>query len=607
MLPICGQDVTFFDANRGLSLDWQEQILSQVDMEDLGETAYSELLDELSELVVWSDTLTSGINEGQWRQDIIWSSNRSLSPRAGFMNQDAEHQAQNKAYLGDPWHHGLRYKLRKGRHWQAGLSMEKDAGEAWQKQFPTFDSWHAFVRLSDMNLNQLHITDAVVGDYRLKMGCGLLVNQGFSLGKQYLSQQLMRQRSNRISPFASNAEAGYMRGIATDLRLGSHLTLLPYLSVHQIDGTYHADTHLLSALQQDGYHRTRTEASHRNAAWQILVGSRLGYQGEWYDVGLHVTYTQLQYDYYRNLLYYNAHYFRGHELTQASVDYTLRVAGAVVKGECAIDDRGALAQLTALQYKWNDSWTSSMVYRYYDSRYRQLHASALSENRELQGEQGLTMNVEGQITRHWQLSGMIDYFYHCQPQFGVKAEQSQGFDASVRALYSRRKGQLSLNYRVKHKGKTFRHTADAILSWQATPGLMLKSQLRARIYNKEEESAISNSFGYALAQSVVWQCARWSRCPWVLEGQASYFQTDDYDARIYLTERPILYGFGLPMLFGQGLRYSLTGSIKIGPHLHVDLKWALTNYAGQSSISSGLQEIRGNNQQDLWVQLRLKL
>ena len=607
MLPICGQDVTFFDTKGALTLDWQEQILEQVDPDDLGEVAYSELLDELSELVVWSDTLTQGIHEGRWRQNIIWSSNRCLSPRAGYLNQDDEHRERNKAYLGDPWHHSLRYKIRKGRHWQAGLSVEKDAGEAWRSTFPIFDSWHAFVRLSDVTVNQVRLADAVVGDYRLRMGCGLLVNQGFSLGKQYLSQQLMNQRSNRISPFASNAEAEYMRGVAVDLRLGNHFSLLPYLSVHPIDGTYHADTHHLSALQTDGYHRTKTEESHRDASWQTIVGSRLGYQGEWFDVGMHITYTQLQYDYYRNPLYYNTHYFRGYELAQASVDYTLRFGGAIVKGECALDDGGAFAQLTALQYKWNDSWTTGLVYRYYGDRYRQLHASALGENKELQGEQGLTLNIEGQIARHWQLSGMFDYFLHNQPQFGIKAEHSQGFDTSLRALYSRRKGSASLSYRLKHKGETFRHSLDGIITWRPTKEWSMKSQLRTRLYNKREEAVVSNNFGYAFAQSVVWNCRRWASCPFVLEGQACYFRTDDYDSRIYLTERPILYGFGLPMLFGEGLRYSLTGTIKIGPQINVDLKWALTNYAGQSRISSGLQEIRGNNQQDLWLQLRLKL
>ena len=106
---------------------------------------------------------------------------------------------------------------------------------------------------------------------------------------------------------------------------------------------------------------------------------------------------------------------------------------------------------------------------------------------------------------------------------------------------------------------------------------------------------------------MAWNCSYWASCPFTVDGQACYFRTDDYDSRIYLTERNVLYGFGLPMLYGEGLRYSLTGALQIGQHVKVELKWAMTNYANRASISSGLQQISGNTQQDLWLQLRLKL
>lgn len=614
---ICGQDIAISGDSMSFSLDWQEQILQQIDIDNLGEAAYYELMEELSELVVWSDTASQSELFGRHlRQRVIWSSNRCLNQRAGYIDPTPERQANNKAYLGDPWHHSLRYRMQYGSAWQAGLSVEKDAGEAWRSEFPGFDSWHGYLRYrpthrfahSSSSHSSLlpRVADAVVGHYRLRMGCGLLINQGFSLGKQYLSQQLLGQRSNQISPFASNAESGFMQGVAADLRWGRHFTLLPYFSARQIDGTL-SEYNILTALQTDGYHRTKTENGHREAAWQWISGARLGWRGEWFDVGLHATYTQLQYDYSRNRLYYNANYFRGHELAQLSADYTARFWGALLRGELAIDDKGAIANITALQYKLSDYWTASLLYRYFDKKYRQLHASTLSESSGMQGEQGLTLNIESQISRRWQLQGMADYFHFSQPQYGIRDSISQGFEASLRALYTHPRYNFSLGYRVKHKASYFRHACDGIVNIKPLRNLTLRSQIRARIYNKKEDKAVSNSIGYAFSQSVLWQCNYWKYCPFMIDGQACYFRSDDYDSRLYLSEHNILYGFGLPMLYGEGLRYSVTSTMKIGPRINVDLKWAMTNYANRHSIGSGLQKIDSNTQQDLWLQLRLAL
>lgn len=615
ILPVCGQDI----ANSGTTdlLDWQEQILQQIDAESLGDQAYSELIEELSELIVWSDTTAqTSLRDQRLRQRIIWSSDRCLNQRAGYRDATAERQEAGKAYLGDAWHHSLRYRLLYGKDWQAGLSVEKDAGEPWLHRAPLFDSWHGYVRYRPTRrlrphtskAQDYHINDAIVGHYRLRMGCGLLINQGFSLGKQYLSQQLLGQRTNTISPFASNAESHYMQGLATDLRLGRHFTLLPYFSVLQIDGTLN-EHHILTALQTDGYHRTKTENSHRQAAWQWISGARLGWRGEWYEVGVHASYTHLQYDYQRAKNYYNTNYFRGHQLAQFATDYTLRAFGALMRGELAIDDRGALANITAIQYKFSDSFTTSLLYRYYGNHYRQLHASALSESSGMQGEQGVTLQAESQLTRRWQMQGMVDYFYFSQPQYGIRDTTSQGFEASLRALYNHPKANLSLNYRLKNKAQSYRHTLDVICTLHPVPSFTFRTQLRTRIYNKnaDTEATATNSFGYAVSQSAAWRCSRWPHAPFTLDGQACYFRTDDYDSRLYLTERTILYGFGLPMLYGEGVRYSITGTIKVGSRINIDLKYALTNYANRNSIGSGLQQIASNTQHNLWLQLRLSL
>ena len=568
---------------------WQEQLLQLVDIEEIGEEAYNELLEELAELELAADTIPHA--HRRLKQQIILSSYRCLNTRAGFRDQSEERQQANKAYLGDPWRQSIRYRLKQGDRWQAGISMEKDPGEAWRSNPPFFDSWHAYLRY------QTHKMDAVIGHYRLRMGYGLTMNQSFSLGKQYFSQQVS-QRTNRITPFASNAESDYLQGAAFDLRIGQHLSVLPYFSIVQIDGNL-SKSQQLTTLYTDGMHRTNTERSHQHAAWQMVMGTRVGWRGAWYELGAHVLNTQFEYPYVRKQMSHNRNYFRGQSLTQFAADYQFRAFRNVLKGELALDDSLGLASLTSLQTNWSDNWQSALIYHYYSNHYRQLHGSGIGENSEMQGEQGLTLNVSGALSRRWQLQAMADWFSFGQPQYQTDGIPKDGFETLLRLIYSQSWLNISASYRIKSKNETLRHSIDGILTLNPSSHLALKTQVRKRINDAE-----SMSQGFAIAQSLAYKSRIGKHIALNLETQATYFDTDDYYARIYINEKNILYGFGFPMLYGQGMRYNATCNLKIGAQWNLDLKYALSNYANRSSLSSGLQEIRGNNLQELWLQIR---
>lgn len=600
--PLFGQKIEQKSQSSSSEFPWQEQILHWVDVEDIGEEAYNELLEELSELVFWKDTLID--SHSRFKQQLILSSNRCLNTRAGFLNQTEELQQKNKAYLGDPWRQAIRYRIQAGRNWEAGLNVEKDPGEAWQKRFPGFDSWHGFVRYKGSgNRTDLKepkffsIEEAVVGHYRLRMGYGLVMNQSFSLGKQYFSQQLS-QRTNRISPFASNAESNYMQGAALDLRVGRHLHIIPYLSIAQIDGNL-SKTDTLTTLYTDGLHRTQTEISHRHAAWQLVMGTHAGWRGSWYEVGAQVLNTQFQYPYVRKMQSHNHNYFRGQNLTQFAIDYQMRAFHNVLRGEFALDDRGGFASLTSLQTLWNDNWQSALIYHYYSNDYRQLHGSSIGENSEMQGEQGLTLNLSGSLSSHWQLQAMADWTNFGQSQYQTKGIPKDCMEGMLRVIYTQKRLSLQLGYKIKSKNDYLRHSLDGNILF-TSDHFTLKTQIKKRIYSETE----ATSQGFSISQAAGYKKNINKNISINLDAQASYFDTDDYDSRIYISEKNILYGFGFPMLYGKGVRYNFTCSTKIGKYTHIEAKYALTNYADKAKISSGLQEIKGNTQQDLWLQLR---
>ncbi len=603
--PIFGQEKADKHVIISPKTPWQEQLLQSVDVEEIGEEAYYELLEELAELTLWSDTLPS--LHHRLKQQLFLSSYRCLNTRAGFQNQTTERQDANKAYLGDPWRHSIRYRAQYNQQWQAGISMEKDPGEPWQSRFPSFDSWHAFVRYQPSAIrtdlhkpNILTLEDAVIGHYRLRIGYGLTMNQSFSLGKQYFSQQVS-QRTNRIIPFASNAEADYMQGAAIDLRIGRRFHVLPYFSMLQIDGNLSKDQ-ILTTLYTDGMHRTKTEQSHRHAAWQMVMGTRLGWRASWYEIGLHVLNTQFQYPYQRKEMSHNHNYFRGQSLTQFSTDYQFSAFRNILRGEFALDDQSGFASLTSLQTHWSDNWQSCLLYHYYSNDYHQLHGSSIGENSEMQGEQGLTLNILGTLSKHWQVQAMADWFSFGQPQYQTTTTPKDGYEGILRAIYTHAWVTATVGYKVKSKIENLRHSIDAIITVNPNEHISTKTQFRKRINDNE-----SVSQGFAVAQSISYKSKILKKASINAEAQVSYFDTDDYDSRIYINEKNTLYGFGYPMLYGQGLRYNFISQLKIGSNWMIEAKYAITNYANKSTISSGLQEIKGNRQNELWLQIRYTL
>ena len=108
-----------------------------------------------------------------------------------------------------------------------------------------------------------------------------------------------------------------------------------------------------------------------------------------------------------------------------------------------------------------------------------------------------------------------------------------------------------------------------------------------------------------------WQCTQ--SCaytlPWFplsLSVQGTYFDTDDYDSRVYVYEKGLLYTFYTPSFSGNGFRCSAHLRYDFGQRLMLLAKLGHTVYRDRDEISSGNDLIRGNKKTDLQVQMRVK-
>jgi len=92
-----------------------------------------------------------------------------------------------------------------------------------------------------------------------------------------------------------------------------------------------------------------------------------------------------------------------------------------------------------------------------------------------------------------------------------------------------------------------------------------------------------------------------------LSARYALFDTDDYDNRQYVYERDVWLAYSFPGYYGVGVRNYILLQYKFSKKINLWLRWAHTRYDNAESIGSGTEMITGNTQNDIKVQMSLKL
>ena len=102
---------------------------------------------------------------------------------------------------------------------------------------------------------------AVIGNYRLSFGQGLVMNTNFSLGKQSILSSIYSMNKG-IKKHSSTSESNYFRGLAASVSLSKNLFFTGFYSFREQDATL--DGMFITSFKTDGYHRTPLEMSKKN-------------------------------------------------------------------------------------------------------------------------------------------------------------------------------------------------------------------------------------------------------------------------------------------------------------------------------------------------------
>ncbi|GHT84236.1 hypothetical protein FACS189420_2100 [Bacteroidia bacterium] len=541
------------------------------------------------------------------KQELMLRSDYTFQEKAGYQKATEEERAAkpNKYYLGEPYYLSFRYSYQY-RDWiQLGISGEKDAGEAfWNKNNKGFD-YYAF----NLNIKNRGVLESLhLGDYRLSFGQGLVMNNNFSMGKTSFVGSI-NQSNSGIKRHVSTNENGFFQGIAGTLKF-KDLQVNLFYSHRNHDAN--ADSSYIYTFKTDGYNRIPNDINKRRTAHVNMGGSHLQWRNESFTLG----FTAVYHDFGGKTFNpdskpYNLFYLRAKNHFNSGINYGYQMKNISFQGETAIDANGKWATVNNILL--NPASTINLIfsYRNYAGDYNAFYGKAFSESSTVQNEKGFYSGLKFYPFSKWELSAYIDYFQFPWLKYGINSPSS-GTDGLVQISY-RHNDRLQMNLRYKYKEKyknviqesgkeTFvlpytQHRWRYQFNYQSENGFGLKTQADYNLYTSKPDT----QSGWSLTQNLSF--AR-DKSKFQMDGALAYFHASDWNSRINIYEKNILYAFSFPNYYGEGVRAYSVIKWKISKPLTLYLKLATTHYFERDVIGSGLEEIQGKEKTDMNVLIK---
>jgi hypothetical protein len=542
------------------------------------------------------------------RNELLLRYDRNLNEKKGYkyVPDSILQQYPNRKYVGEPFYTSLRYSHTFDNRMLVGFVGEKDAGEAfWNSHHKGYDFYSAHVFLKDIG----KISSLAMGDYKVSFGQGLVISNDFTPSRSSILSQAER-RNNGFRRHYSTNETDFFRGIASTVRLG-RFDVSAFYSNRKMDAT--ADEQTITSFKTDGLHRTQGDLDKQRAVRMQTVGGNIRYVNSRFSIGV----TALTYSFGGLSVNptpqpYNRFYFRGERNANVGLDYSWRYRQMSLFGETAFSENGALATLNAIHWTASSGLKLLILHRHYDRSYQAYFGNAFSQGSTVQNEDGLYFSMQWSPFAYWRLSGYADFFRFPWLKYGIDAP-STGKEYMIQTEFTRLKNTiLSARYRFRQREKNNtegnetkvipadQHRIRFQITHKPSQRMSFRTTYETNFYSDE---ATSTKRGWVISQNAGWKYANSSI---QADIYAAYFNTDDYNTRIYSNEKNMLYSFSIPSFYGKGVRLASVIRYNFTSNVYLSAKAAWTHYNDRELIGTDLEEIEGRDKIDLYVQLRWK-
>lgn len=545
-----------------------------------------------------------GKNEILTRLDI------SLNQKDGYRDypDSVLFKNPNKRYMGPPFYHSLRYSYRYKDMLYWGVTAEKDAGEPFfakkNKKGYDFYSFYLFLR------NFGRFKTLAIGNYRVSFGQGLVVSTDYYLSKSS-SITTIGSRQGGIRKHSSADESNYFRGVAASYKLGKFV-LSSFYSHRKQDAI--VENGFITSLKTDGMHRTELDFQKKNKVVNQVIGNNLTYSFQTFQLGITLVYNFFNKVLKPELKPYSVFYPQGRDFFNVGINYSYRWNKLLFFGETAVDKGGRVATLNTFSFAPLPGYQIVLLQRSYPNDYQALFARSVTENSAVRNEKGFYMGMEAKPVKYWKLFAYADFFRFPWLKYGVD-KPSSGFDGLFQASFSpTQKILMFWRYQYKTKEKNYRDEKAGIKSvldytqhkfrYQLGSAFRDCFSLRTTIdFIRICSDGTLPSNGFMLFQSFTYT---FQQVPLQIAVNYGYFDTDDFNTRLTIYEKGLLYAFSMPSFYGQGMRFTCNLRYDFNKQLTGLVKIAITKYNDRGQIGTSLERINGESKTDLYLQLKWK-
>ena len=456
------------------------------------------------------------------------------------------------------YRHWFRYQMEQGDKLKLGLVASQDADEPFfsGKNKLGYDYYSPYLQLKKLG----RLETLVLGNFRVSMGMGMVMNNSFSLGKIATLQNLGRN-ANGLRAHSSRS-LGFLQGAGATINLGRGIKTTAFVSYTPMDATLNSDGSARTIITT-GYHRTETELAKKNNLHALKTGGTIKYNGGRVHLALNALYAHLD----RRLSpsktqLYNYFKPEGADFVNASVDYGYRGRRFTLNGETAIDGNGHIATINTISQTTNSGLNLMALQRFYSYQYSSLDAQSYSDCGRVQNESGVSVGLSWQLSPKWQLAAYADYAYHPWALYR-KTSSSYSLDNLMQCSFTSNHWKLMARYRLKAYEKEHR---TRITAEYTTENFSARTQFDGGYCAENEERGVMLSGNLAYTY-------HWFR----MNAGVGYFNTDSYNSRVYLYENGPLYTYSMQQLYGEGMRYWLMLRANLGKHFMLTAKVGVTN------------------------------
>ncbi|MBO4483292.1 MAG: hypothetical protein J5735_05685 [Prevotella sp.] len=184
---------------------------------------------------------------------------------------------------------------------------------------------------------------------------------------------------------------------------------------------------------------------------------------------------------------------------------------------------------------------------------------------------------------------------------------SYSFDNNISLKYSKNKWNIQAKYKFKIRQRNNSEKTEIINRYS--------NKLRFTIQRESDNISTSTiidlskltyhgfeSQGYSITQNLSIQTCKRNN----IYAFLSYFNTDDSNSSIYLSERTIPGSYSPSNFYGEGIRFSAIIKQQLTPIVLINFKVGFTKYFNKNSISTGLRMIEHSYQTDIDLSIKCK-